>query len=157
MRIIIILIFSASLFASCLKKTNNINNKSTQLYPLAQGNVWVYEDSFFDEYGSYYGKDTFYLKTVKTINYNNQVYTPITDIYDDSIFTLRSDDSTVFIWEQPVESLMFRWPLDPGQPVIATSYLEDTLTSMIYTSRITTTNYPSYKIVITQDNGFWAG
>lgn len=133
----------------------NNSNQSKQLYPLAAGNVWIYVDSFFDIYQTYQGKDTFRLKTATTVNQNNHIYTPITDQFDDSIFTLRSNDTTVFIREPIGESLMFRWPVISNQPNITNSYFGNTLTSIIYTDKNITTNYPSYKIVITQDNGLW--
>jgi hypothetical protein len=49
--------------------------------------------------------------------------------------------------------LLFRWPLDPAQPVITNSYHGDSLRSMIYSEKNTNTNYPSYRILIIQDDG----
>jgi hypothetical protein len=153
----LLLFFSAILFfASCKKETDDGSDQSGQLFPLANGNKWIYVDSFFTTTGIYKGKDTFYLKTAETINFSNQVFTPITDQFDDSIFIVRSDDTTVFILEPPGESLMFRWPVNTGQPVITNSYQGDIMNSMIFTELNATTNYPAYKIVITQNDGQWA-
>ncbi len=156
MKIILPFVFACLLcVASCNKGSISNNSQGKQLYPLASGNVWIYVDSFFDIYQNYLGKDTFRLKTAKTVNQNNHIYTPITDQFDDSIFTLRSDDTTVFIREPPGESLMFRWPMTTNQSSINNSYFGDSLTSIIYTDKNVTTNYPSYKIVVTQDDGLW--
>jgi hypothetical protein len=155
-KIVPLLLFSALiLLAACKKGNSGNNNHNNQLYPLTAGNKWIYVDSFFDDTGYFYGLDTFTLKVAKTINFNNQVYTPVTDQYDDSIFTLRSTDSAVFILKELDETLMFKWPFTIGQPVIVNTYHGDSLKSVIYTEQITYTNYPSYKIVITQDDGTW--
>lgn len=141
-------------FVSCKKETNTAATASAQLYPLARGNVWIYIDSFFDDNGVYYGQDTFALKVAKTIDFGGHTYTPITDQYDDSIFTLRSDDSAVFILESPAELLLFQWPLDRNQTAIVNSYAGSFYTSAIYTGQIVSTNFPSYKIIVTHDDGF---
>ena len=152
MKKIALFAFTTLLFcASCKKQTDISSN--LQLYPLAIGNKWVYEDSFFNDRGLFYGVDTFTLKTVKTINFNNQVYTPITDQYDDSIFILRCTDTTVFMLKQPAEPLLFRWPINNVQPVIVNWYNTNFLNSSIHTQLINFTNYPSYKILITYDDG----
>jgi hypothetical protein len=151
-----IFLFSALiLFAACKKGDNGDNSDNKPLYPLTAGNKWIYVDSFFNDTGYFYGLDTFTLIAAKTINFNNQIYTPVTDQYDDSIFTLRATDSTVFILKELGETLMFKWPFTQEQPVIVNTYHGDSLKSVIYTERITYTNYPSYKIVITQDDGTW--
>ena len=137
-------------FTSCKKGT--VAEKNNQLYPLAAGNKWIYIDSFFDASGTYLGKDTFPLKAAKTIVFNTRVYTPLTDIYDDSIFIVSSTDAEVFILNELGETLMFRWPLDV-LPVITNSYHKDSLISMIYTERQTLTVYPSYRVLITRDDG----
>ena len=152
MKKIALFAFTTLLFcASCKKQT--VTSSNLQLYPLAIGNKWIYADSFFNDRGLFYGIDTFTLKTVKTINFNDEVYTPITDQYDDSIFILRSTDTTVFMLKQPVEPLLFSLPISEVQPVIINSYPTNFLNSIIYTQRITNTNYPSYKILITYDDG----
>ena len=156
MKKILLPFFSALLFlASCKKEIQTANKPNKQLYPLAYGNKWAYVDSFFDDNESYYGKDTFFLKASKTITFNNLVYTPIRDQYDEAIFTIRSDDKIVFMLEPPGESLMFSLPLDERQSFITNSYYGDSLNSIIYTQQNTSTNYPSYKILITQDDGQW--
>jgi hypothetical protein len=151
------LIFYAALvfFVSCKKETGQQNNQNKQLYPLATGNKWIYVDSFFTESGKYYGKDTFTLKAAKPIEFNNRVYTPVTDQYDDSIFILASTDSTVYILKEFGEAFMFRWPLKEVQPIIINSYRGDTMNSVIYTTQNSNTAFPSYRIVITQDDGQW--
>jgi hypothetical protein len=140
--------------ASCKKDKDN-NNQNTRLYPLADGNKWIYVDSFFDDSGFYYGKDTFSLKPAKTISVNNQVYTPITDQYNDSIFIVRCTDTSVYILKRLGEALIYKLPLDQTQQVIVNSYYSDSLNATIYTTRITNTSYPSYKIVITENDGQW--
>jgi hypothetical protein len=154
MKKIMLLIASVFVFfVSCKKETHTAANASAQLYPLGRGNVWIYIDSFFDDNGIYYGKDTFALKVAKTINFGGHTYTPITDQYDDSIFTLRSDDSSVFLLESPAELLVFQWPLDGSQTAIVNSYAGSLYTSAIFTGRIISTNFPSYRIVVTHDDG----
>jgi hypothetical protein len=144
------------LFAACKKDSTPASHpKITQLYPLTQGNKWSYIDSFFDYDGTYYGLDTFYLKPGKPITQNNIVYTPITDQFDEPIFTVRSDDSSVFILETAGEALLFTWPFSPGQFLINNSYFDNTLNSKIYTDEVNSTNYTSYKIIITGDDGIW--
>ena len=144
------------LFISCKKENNNYsNNLSSELYPLAQGNTWLYVDSFFTESGNYFGKDTFHLKAAPTIIFNNRVFTPITDQYDDSIFVLRADDTSVHILKPQGESLFFSWPVDNSQSVKETIHNGGTLRSLIYAERIMTTSFPSYKIVFIQDDGVW--
>ena len=154
-KIVFYIFFALLFFTSCKKMTDVSTNLNKQLYPLAPGNKWIYVDSFFNEAGVYYGKDTFTIKTTKTITYNNQVYTPVTDQFDDSIFILRSDDSTVFILEHPGEALMFKLPVNNNQPFITSLYNGNTYSSVINTQQYTTTNFPSYKILITQDDGQW--
>jgi hypothetical protein len=143
------------LFISCLKEKDTGNNLSSELYPLARGNKWLYVDSFFSLSGNYFGKDTFYLKAAPTIDFNNHVFTPITDQYDDSIFILRADDTTVHILKPHGESLFFSWPVDNSQPVKTTTYNGGLTRSLIYTERIMTTSFPSYKIVFIHDDGVW--
>jgi hypothetical protein len=150
----LILIFLI-LCTACKKQHAAGNDKPAQLYPLATGNKWVYVDSFFDASGSFYGADTFNLKAAKATALKQQLYTPVTDIFDDSIFILRSTDSTVHILREGREALLFRWPLDQSQPVINNSYYGDSLRSMIYTATNNSTNYPSYKILVIQDDGQW--
>jgi len=118
-------------------------------------NLWVYIDSFSDESGTYYGKDTFLLKPAKPLSFNNQVYTPITDQYDEAIFTVRSGDSTVFMLESPAEMVMFSLPADKNQTAILNSYYGGMYRSAFYTEKIIITNYLSYRIVITKDDGQW--
>ena len=86
--------------------------------------------------------------------FKGQTYTPITDQYNDSIFVIRSNDSSVFILEQPGEALLFKWPMDTNQPFITNSYYGDTLVSVITTTVNNTTNFPSYRALITYDDGF---
>jgi hypothetical protein len=155
-RKILTFIFAACLFfISCKKEIHSTAKLTTQLYPLTAGNLWIYVDSFYDESGTYYGKDTFLLKPAKTIPFNNQMYTPITDQYDEAIFTVRSDDSTVFMLESPAEMVMFSLPVDNNQTAILNSYYGGEYRSAFYTEKIITTNYPSYRIVITKDDGQW--
>jgi hypothetical protein len=127
--------------------------QTNELYPLAAGNVWIYVDSFYDIDGTYVGKDTFRLKTIKPFEFKGEMYTPITDQFDDSIFIIRSNDSSVFILEQPGEALLSKWPMDTSQPFITNSYFGDTLVSTITTAENTSTNFPSYKTLITYDGG----
>ena len=146
-------------FASCKKDISTANNPKTGsgLYPLGAENKWTYIDTFFDVYGNNYGFDTFYLRTTDTISYNGTDYTVIADQYGDRVFTVRSDDSSVYILEPKGEALMLRLPMPTtNEPFINYSFMDDTLNSKIYTAIITTTNYPSYKILITQDDGTWA-
>lgn len=153
---ILFLIFTACIFfISCKKEVKTVDKTNTQLYPLTKGNLWIYVDSFFDESQSYVGKDTFYLIASDTFTVNNHVYTALVDQYYDTVFTLRSDDSTVFTLEKPGESMMFSFPENDTQTFIFNSYFGDLLNSTIYTRQYTTTNYPSYKILITQNDGIW--
>jgi hypothetical protein len=142
------------LIASCKKQSGDSGAKNTQLYPLTKGNKWIYVDSFFTPSGFFYGLDTFTLKAAQTILFNNEIYTPVTDQYDDSIFTLRSTDSSVYILKEQGEALMFKQPLDETLPVLINSYYGDLLNSANHT-KLNTTSFPSYKIVITQDDGLW--
>jgi len=158
MKIIVLLTVLVSLFfLSCRKESPSASAAGAQLYPLTKGNVWIYVDSFFDYNGVYYGLDTFPLKVANSIDFAGHTYTPITDQYDDSIFTLRSDDSTVFLLEPPAELLVFQWPLDRSQTAIVNSYAGTSYTSAIYTDRDSSTNFPSYRIVVTHDDGSWTG
>jgi hypothetical protein len=141
------------LFAMACKKQASSNTVISQLYPLTSGNHWVYVDSFFDNTGFYYALDTFTLKATKPIAFNAHLYTPVTNQFDDSIFTLRSTDTSVYLLKQPDEPLLFRSPISEAQPAIINSYHNDFLNSTIFTNPITTTNYKSYKILITQDDG----
>jgi len=143
------------LLASCKKDTEKESTPNKQLYPLTASNVWIYVDSFFDYTGDYYGKDTFILKPGKTINFNSREYIPITDQYGSSIFTIRSTDSSVFILKESTESLLFQWPLDESQPALYNSYNNDSLTSVIFTKLNIHTDFPSYRILITKDDGLW--
>ena len=154
-RFLTIFLVATVLLFSCKKTMPLSGTQVIQLYPLRAGNVWIYEDSFFTVSGAYYGKDTFRLKPGNAIRFNNQEYTPITDQYDDSIFTIRSDDTTVYMLEPQGESLIYTQPLPGSQPVINHYYDGNILSSAIFTERSTTTNYPAYKIVITQDDGYW--
>ena len=147
--------FIAALFILNSCKKEPVTRASKQLYPLVTGNKWIYVDSFFTDAGVYYGKDTFTLKAANTITVNNRLYTPVTDQYDDSIFILASTDSTVYILKEFGEALLFTWPLNETQPIINNSYRGDTLNSRIYTVKNITTAFPSYKIIITQDDGIW--
>jgi hypothetical protein len=150
---VVFLLFS--IFASC-KKQAAIVDVPKELYPVAAGNKWIYVDSFFNASGLYYGKDTFTLKVAKSPSFNNQLFTPITDQFDDSIFVVRSTDSAVYIFEQPAgEMLFYQSPSVNNQPVITTSYSNNTYNASFSTQVITYTNFPSYKIVITRDDGQW--
>ncbi len=113
--------------------------------------------SFFDFYGDFYGCDTFNLRATDTVSYNNIDYTVIADQFGDHIFTVRSDDSSAYILEPKGEALLLNLPMPAtSEPYINNSSINDTLNSKIYTTIITTTNYPSYKILITQDDGIWS-
>jgi len=144
------------LLISCTKRDIISNNLSSELFPLKQGNKWLYVDSFFTLSGNYFGKDTFHLKAAPTINFNNHVFTPITDQYDDSIFVLRADDTSIYMLRPQGEVLFFNWPIDNSQPVKTNSYNGGTVSSLIYSERIMTTNFPSYKIVFIHDDGLWS-
>lgn len=126
------------------------------VFPLTATNQWVYIDSFFDADGNYYGYDTFVLKPAKSIAQDNHIYTPLTDQYDEAIFTVRYEDSSVYILEPPGEALLFNLPMPANQSYISNSYYSDSLNSIIYTSKLKTMGYPSYKIVVTQDDGVWS-
>lgn len=152
---IFVLLGAIIIIGSCKKEVGDVPNTNKQLYPLTPGNRWIYVDSFFSNTGNFYGKDTFNLKATAPINFNNQEYTPITDQFDEAIFTVRSTDSNAYILKEPGESLLFNWPMDETQPTITNSYYGDTLTSVIYTKLNTSTNFPSYRIVITQDDRYW--
>ncbi len=150
------ILLSPLLLIGCVKGENISNNFSNELFPLKQGNKWLYVDSFFTASGNYFGKDTFHLKAAPTINFNNHVFTPITDQYDDSIFVLRADDTTIYMLRPQVEALFFSWPVDNSQPVKTTVYSGGTIRSLIYSERIMTTSFPSYKIVFIHDDGLWS-
>jgi len=141
-----------SIVTSCKKQAAG-NTGIAQLYPLANGNRWLYVDSFFDNTGFYYALDTFTLKAAKPVQFNARLYTPVTNQFDDSIFTLRSTDTSVYLLKQPDEPLLFRSPITEAQPAIINSYSNNFLNSTIFTKPITSTNYQSYKILITQDDG----
>jgi hypothetical protein len=146
-------------FASCKKDTGTSNNQqaSKQLYPLGAENKWTYIDTFFDVYGNYYGFDTFYLKATDTVSFKNIDYTVIADQFGNHVFTVRSDDSSAYILEPKGEVLMLSLPMPAtNEPYIYNSSANDTLSSKIYTTIITTTRYPSYKILIIQDDGIWS-
>ena len=152
----ITILLSSLLVTSCLKTDDISNNFSSELFPLTQGNKWLYVDSFFTAAGNYFGKDTFRLKAATTINFNNHVFTPITDQYDDSIFILRADDTTIYMLRPQGEALFFNWPVDNSQPVKTMVYNGGILRSLIYSERIVNTSFPSYKIVLIHDDGQWA-
>ncbi len=155
----LLLIVHILLFASCKKNISTSDNTiaSSQLYPLGAQNKWTYTDSFFDSYGDFYGYDTFYLRATDTVSNNNIDYTVIADQFGDHIFTVRSDDSSAYILEPKGEALMLDLPMPvTNEPYINKSFMNDTLNSKIYATIITTTNYPSYKILITQDDGLWS-
>jgi len=59
----------------------------------------------------------------------------------------------VYLLKQPDEPLLFRSPITEAQPAIISSYSNNFLNSTIFTKPITSTNYQSYKILITQDDG----
>ncbi|MDQ2753430.1 MAG: hypothetical protein M3R72_10455, partial [Bacteroidota bacterium] len=94
-------------FISCKKNNASPAHINSQLFPLTNGNQWVYVDSFFDVDGAYKGLDTFRLKTAVPVVHNNHSYTPISDQYDEPVFTVRSNDSTVFMWKSSGEALLF--------------------------------------------------
>ncbi len=142
-------------FVACKKNNSMPPYHNSQLFPLTSGNEWVYADSFFDVTGTYSGLDTFHLKSAATLVHNNHIYTPITDQFDEAVFTVRSDDSSVFVWKPAGEALMFSLPLPATVPYMNNSYSGDTLNSKIYTDKIKTIGYPSYRIVIKQDDGLW--
>ncbi len=143
------------LLVSCKKNNVPPQHSNKQLFPLTKGNQWVYVDSFFDVDGAYTGIDTFHLQTTVTVVHNNQSYTPISDQYEQAVFTVRSNDSSVFLWKPPGEVLLFNVSLPATVPYINNSYFGDTLNSIIYTNKISTMGYPSYHIVVTQDDGLW--
>jgi hypothetical protein len=150
------ILLGSLLLISCKKSDDISNNFSSELFPLKQGNKWLYVDSFFTLSGNYYGKDTFHLKAAPTINFNNHVFTPITDQYDDSIFILRVDDTTIYMLRPHGEALFFSLPVDNSQPVKTTVYSGGTVRSLIYSERIMNTSFPSYKIVFIHDDGLWS-
>jgi hypothetical protein len=117
------------LLISCTKRDIISNNLSSELFPLKQGNKWLYVDSFFTLSGNYFGKD---------------------------IFVLRADDSSIYMLRPQGEVLFFNWPIDNSQPVKTNSYNGGTVSSLIYSERIMTTNFPSYKIVFIHDDGLWS-
>src|SRR5689334_6191250 len=86
-----------SFFCACKKNNDTPVAKSSQLFPLNANNKWIYVDSFFDAEGRYIGKDTFHLKPAAAIAFNGHNFTPITDQFDEPIFTVASNDSTVFM------------------------------------------------------------
>jgi hypothetical protein len=144
-----------AIFVSCKKTGEPANGSVKELYPVATSNKWIYVDSFFNGTGVYYGKDTFTLKVAKPITFNGHSFTPITDQFDDSIFVVRSTDSTVFMLEPPGAMLFYKQPSTDTPPFITTSYNNDTYNSVFSTQLITSTNFPSFKIVITRDDGQW--
>jgi hypothetical protein len=145
--------FTAGFYNCKNSQLSYLTTGGHKLYPLANGNTWIYIDSFFDDRGFFYGLDTFTLKVAKSINFNNHLYTPITDQYDDSIFTVRSTDTTVFMLKYPAEPLLFLWPHNAAPTLIVNSYRNDTLIAAIFTQLITTIQHPSYKILVTYDDG----
>lgn len=151
-----ILLLCTLLLLNCKKEEPPPAVFSNDLFPLAIGNRWLYVDSFFTPSGNYYGKDTFDLKPASTINFNTHVFTPITDQYDDSIFVLRIDDTAVHMLRPHGESLFYSRQTDTTQPVKTIIYNGGASTTMIYTQRIMTTSYPSYKIIFIEDNGVWS-
>ncbi len=152
----LLILFASNFICSCnVKYIDPSTHTTAQLYPLVSGDYWEYVDSFFDVTQTYYGFDTFTLKPQRAIIKDNHSYTPITDQFGDPIFTVRSDTSFVYILESPGEALLFSSPLPPNQSYLQNSYFNDTLNSIIYTKQIETTNYPSYKIIITHDDGLW--
>ncbi len=140
---------------SCKKNNVSPQPVNKQLFPLTKGNQWVYIDSFFDADGAYNGFDTFQLKTAADVVHNNQSYTPISDQYEQAVFTVRSNDSSVFLWKPAGEVLLFNLSLPATVPYINNSYFGDTLASKIYTRKMSTMGYPSYQIIVTQDDGLW--
>jgi hypothetical protein len=127
------------------------------LYPLNTGNKWIYVDSFFNGAGNFYSLDTFTLKTAQTVTFNNSIFTPLTDQYDDSIFTIKCTDTSVFLLQKQTTILIYTKPAASSPPVIINSYFNDTLNCKFFTQPVTTTNYVSYKILITYDNGLRTG
>lgn len=152
----LLILLTCILLLNCKKEEPVHSFLSNDLFPLAKGNRWLYVDSFFSQSGNYYGKDTFDLKPVSTINFNDHVFTPITDQYDDSIFVLRMDDTAVHMLRPHGESLFYSRQTDTAQRVKTIIYNGGTSTTIIYTQRIMTTSYPSYKIVFIEDNGVWS-
>jgi hypothetical protein len=144
-----------TLLFACYKKPPASFNFSPQLYPLQAGNVWIYIDSFYDDAGQYFGYDTFRLKIAPSITWNGYSYSPITDIYNDSIFIVRADDSSVYMLEPPGESLVFSIPVDTFQTAKILNYDNGLMQTVIYSKRLLTTNFPAYKVVITLDDGYW--
>lgn len=122
-----------------------------QLYPLAADNKWIYVDSFFNESGFFYGMDTFTLKTTPAIKFNDELFTPITDQYDDSIFTVHCTDSAVYLLKRPSALLIYHKKLN--MPVVITQYNNGLYTVTVQTTKITSTSHPSYKIVIEKNDG----
>ena len=152
----LLLVIAWPLFlASCKKNNVSPQPVNTQLFPLTAGNQWVYVDSFFDVDGTYAGIDTFHLQPAANVVHNNQSYTPISDQYEQAVFTVRSNDSSVFLWKPSGEVLMFSLALPATVPYMNNSYFGDTLTSKIFTRKISTMGYPSYQIIVTQDDGLW--
>lgn len=143
-------------FIACKKNVSDTDNEPaiTQLYPLIEGSKWIYIDSFFDYDNTYYGCDTFYLKPAKKITRNNIVYTPITDQWEDSIFKIRSDETAAFILEPLGESILFRLPV-PADELYIDSSASYFLYSKVFTDEINSTIFPSYKVIITQNDGYW--
>ncbi len=145
-------IFTVLLFFTACKK-NNTGSSGNGLYPLATGNTWIYVDSFFNENGNFYGLDTFTLKTTAGITFNNQFFTPITDQFDDSIFIIHCTNAEVFMLQNKTSVLIYSKPNTNTPPILVNSYFGDTLSCKIFTLPVATTNYPSYKVLITYDNG----
>lgn len=158
MKYAVLILCTLLFFSACKKSVGSIptNTKTNQLFPLIKNSKWIYIDSFYDYDGTFYGFDTFYLKPADTIIKNNVAYTPITDQWDEAIFTIRSDDSVAYILEPPGESLFFQSPLPANQSSINNSYFNNLLQSDIYTNQLMLNHFACYKIVVTQDDGNWA-
>lgn len=149
----ILLAFPA--LTSCLKNEPAGYPFDSQLFPLKTGNIWVYVDSFYTDAGEYYGFDTFALKTGQPLSRNGQIYIPVNDQYDDSIFIVRSDDSSAFILEPPGESLLFSTPVDTFRSATILNYDGGRMQTVIFSKSLSNTSFPSYRIVITMDDGNW--
>jgi hypothetical protein len=140
---------------ACIKENPGVNRAAAQLYPLQMGNTWVYVDSFYDDTGNYIGLDTFALKPGIAVQRNGMFYTPITDRYDDSIFIVRSGDSLAYIMEPPGESLLFSLPVDTFNTAKVLYYDSGRMQTIIFSKTLSNTNFPSFRIVITMDDGKW--
>lgn len=147
-------LFVLTVAAGCKKQQPA--NTPLQLYPLAAGNKWIYIDSFFTENNVFYRLDTFTLKTTIPVNFNSKLFTPITDQFDDSIFTIHCDDTAVYLLKRPDAVLIFKQHLPANTSALISNYSSSNLQVTIYTEKIITTSHPSYKIVIIKDNGLLA-